>query len=108
MKSDNEHAEVELLKHLAERLSTCPEVTKYDEGEDEEAWTMAHAFTDLSSSFATFKDKLLPQLLRDEASPARINTLLLEIGEEFRHILYHIKDPRFYRYLVEEDEPGPF
>jgi len=28
--------------------------------------------------------------------------LRLEIGEEFRHILYHIKAPKFYRYLDDE------
>lgn len=28
-----------------------------------------------------------------------IDELLLDVGEEFRHIIYHIKDPKFYDYL---------
>ena len=34
-------------------------------------------------------------------NPEEMNSLLLDIGEEFRHILYHILDSRFYAYLRE-------
>ena len=37
--------------------------------------------------------------MNDRASPEEILDALLEIGEEFRHILYHINDPKFYKYL---------
>jgi len=86
-------------KALAERLSKCPEVTKYNKGEEPEAGVLAHAFGDLEESFRAFLDEQLPRLMNDQASAAELFDALLDIGEELRHILYHIHDPEFYRYL---------
>ncbi len=91
------------LRNLAERLSRCRAVTRFDIGEDQEAWTLAHAFADLEQSFRKVLDDQLPRFLQEELSENEINELLLDIGEEFRHVLYHIRDPQFYRYLLEED-----
>lgn len=90
------------LKSLAERLSACPEVTRLDKGEEKEAWTIAHSFADLEGSFRKFLDEQLPKLMNGELPAADTYSLLLEIGEELRHILYHIRDPKFYRYLHDE------
>jgi hypothetical protein len=87
------------LKALAERLTTCKDVTQFDTGEEREAWTLAHAFGDLEESFRRFLEEQLPRLTSGQITGLEIHNLLLEIGEEFRHILYHIKDPKFYRYL---------
>jgi hypothetical protein len=53
----------------------------------------------LEESFGKFLEEQLPKLTDDHGERPEIYDLLLEIGEEFRHILYHIRDPRFYRYL---------
>ncbi len=90
------------VKALAERLSACPEVTRFDREGEGEAWTLAHAFWDLEDSFRKFLDKQLPRLVQDQINPGEINDLLHDIGEEFRHILYHIKDPKFYSYLHDD------
>ena len=87
------------VKALAERLSQCPEVTKYDHAEEKEAGVLAHSFSDLEESFRTFLTKQLPQLMNHELSPSELFDVLIDIGEEFRHILYHIRDPKFYGYL---------
>jgi len=86
-------------KALAERLSKCPEVAKYDHGDENEAGVLAHAFGDLEESFRAFLYEQLPRLMNDQASSAELFDALLDIGEEFRHILYHIHDPKFYNYL---------
>ena len=87
------------IKALAERLSTCHDVTKFDHGDEKEAWTIAHAFADLEESCQKFTDIQLPRLANARLNGAELRDLLLEIGEEFRHVLYHIHDPQFYRYL---------
>lgn len=92
------------VKALANRLSKCPEVTGLDNGTDKEAWTLAHAFTDLEESFRKFLESYLPKLAQDQMEPPEMCDLLLEIGEEFRHILYHIHDPKFYHYLHREQD----
>ena len=92
------------LKALAERLAQCKEVTRFDAGEEREAWTLAHAFGDLEESFRRFLEEQLPRLTNGQLTGPETHDLLLEIGEEFRHILYHIKDPKFYRYLCHEQD----
>ena len=96
-------ATAETVKLLAQRLSQCSEVTRFDQGQNREAWTIAHAFADLEESFSRFLDEQLPQLVEEPLNERDINDLLLEIGEEFRHVLYHINDPAFYRYLSDQD-----
>ena len=90
------------INALAELLIKCPEVTRYDE---EEAGTIAHCFSDLEESFRVFLEEHLPRLVEGKLKPSEIYDLLLDIGEEFRHILYHIKGPKFYSYLNDKDEP---
>ena len=90
------------LKVLAERLAQCKEVTRFDAGEECEAWTLVHAFADLEESLRTFLKEQLPRLTEGQLEASEIHELLLEIGEEFRHIFYHIKDPKLYRYLDDE------
>ena len=96
--------DVRKLASLAKRLAKCREVTKYDTNDEQEAWTLAHALGDLEVSFRKFLDEQLPALASDQLEERDIYNLLLDIGEEFRHVLYHIKDPKFFRYLSEESE----
>jgi hypothetical protein len=89
------------VAHLAERLSRCSEVTRYDAGEHNEAWALASSFADLEGSFRALLDEQLPKLVQGNLPPAETYDLLLDIGEEFRHVLYHIfEQQEFYRYLA--------
>jgi hypothetical protein len=89
------------VARLAERLSRCPEVTRYDAGEHKEAWALAGSFADLEASFRTLLDEQFPKLAQGNLPPPETCDLLLDIGEEFRHILYHIlEQQKFYKYLV--------
>lgn len=90
------------IKALAEKLSQYSAVNKYDTTEDKEAWTLAHAFGDLEDSFRRFLQDQLPRLVNENLDETEAKDVLLEVGEEFRHILYHIKDPLFFRYITEE------
>jgi hypothetical protein len=93
------------VKRLAELLSQCKSVTQFDTDDEKEAWTLAHCFADLETSFRAILDQHLPALLSDSSrSQQETEDLLHEMGEELRHILYHLKDPRYYRYLL--DDPG--
>ncbi len=91
------------VKALAERLATCEAVSRFDTAEEREAWTLTHAFSDLEGSFRVYLDALLPRLVQGDLSPEEVHDLLLDIGEEFRHIAYHLNDTRFYTvYMAQE------
>jgi hypothetical protein len=91
----------EKVKALAERLAQCPDIIKYDRGNEREAWVLAISFAELESSFKRFLHEQLPKLTDEQGEPSDVYDVLLDIGEEFRHIMYHIRDPKFYRYLDE-------
>jgi hypothetical protein len=96
----------EQIKALAERLMTCEQVVRYDTDEEKEAWTLTHTFSDLEKSFHTYLTDLLPRLCRGELSAADVCDTLLDIGEELRHILYHLEDTKFYAYIADKDDGG--
>lgn len=91
------------VKSLAEKLNRFNLISKYDSNGEQEAWRLVHSLSDLEQSFREIIDILLPNLCetKDEET---CNNILLDIGEELRHILYHIKDPQFFRFLIEDGE----
>lgn len=96
--------EPEAWKRLAENLEKSQSVVKFNYGQDREAWILAHAFADLEQSFRKVLDEYFPKLMAPEIKSENVHDLLLDIGEELRHIMYHIKDSRFFDYLNEAPE----
>src|SRR5712692_3299318 len=93
---------VEHISELASRLSECPELTRYDSGEDKEAWALADGFSDLEEAFRPLLDECLPKLADPQVRGEALVEVLQDSGEEFRTILWHIQEPKFYRYLHDE------
>jgi hypothetical protein len=92
-------AEMETIKTLALVLSTCTEVNRYDQGSEREAWTLALGLSDIEESMAKVYNDLIPALLTGTHSSDEIYDILLNIREEMRHALYHIRDPQFFKPL---------
>ena len=104
MKSSNPLMTPEASRRLTERLARVKTVSQFDQPGEPQAATLAHSLTDLEKSFREILDALLPRLLNESLDPEQLNDVLLDIGEELRHVLYHIKDPRFFGYLIDDDE----
>jgi hypothetical protein len=79
---------------LPERLGNCEMIAQF--GPDE-AGKLVHAFSDLEDSFRTVLYKQFPRLADPSVRAEQLENLLLEIREEFRHIVYRIEDPKFFR-----------
>ena len=92
-------AKVNGLAHL---LARSDKVNDLDTTDRKECGTLAHCFNDLEESFLVVLDVLLPKLIRAEIQPEEIEDVLFDIGQEFKHILYHIKDPKYFRHIVSE------
>src|SRR3954463_3969563 len=95
----------ERINKLANILNDFDCVSKHDKPDEREGATLAHAFTDLEDSFRKFVFELLPKLTAGKLSEEDARDLLWNIGEEFRHIDYHLHDPKFYSYLWAGDHP---
>jgi hypothetical protein len=82
---------------LMKVLSRCSTLERYDQPGEPQAATVAHAFLDLEESFRRFVEMHLVALTQNDLSEEEVCEKLQDIGEEFRHILYHIRDMQFYR-----------
>ena len=84
------------IDDLRQRLAECPLVARY--GRDEPG-TLVHALSDLEESFRKFLDEQLPKLVDPSVRGEKLEDLLMDIQQEFRHVLYHLHDPQFFRVL---------
>ena len=90
------------IKYLADSIFNIENVKKYCSDQHDEATTLAHAVVDIEKSCSILLNNSIPKLFDKTLSTEKKYDLLLDIGEELRHILYHINDSRFYNYLTEE------
>lgn len=95
--------DIQVLTSLANRLSECEEVNRFDLGSEKEAWTIAHSLSDIEQSFNEINEKYLPSLIDPNIRGKDLINLLLDIGEELRHIQYHIKAQKFFEYIQNGD-----
>jgi hypothetical protein len=89
------------VRRLAEKLRTIAAVSRFDTEGEEQAWTLAQALSDLEGAFRTLVDDLLPRVARTD-NVTELEDILHAVGEEFRHVLYHLRDCQFYGYLREK------
>lgn len=93
---------VESINLLANKLQRFEFVRKFDSENEPEGSRLANSLSDLEQSFVEILENFLP-LVCSSSNEEEIKNALLDIGEELRHILYHIKDPKFFSYLIDED-----
>lgn len=92
------------VKILADRLQHNPMLVRFlsrhgEASAHEQAWQIATALADIQESAGRIFDDLLPKLVATEPNTETAADLLQDIGEEFRHILYHIRDTSLFGYV---------
>lgn len=92
-----------LINTLALNLSRSEKVNSFNGEGIEECGQIAHSLSDMESSMFEVYEKLLPKLLHENITPDKIEDVLFDIAEELRHVLYHIKTPRYWKHIVSED-----
>lgn len=101
-------AELQLLTALADQLQQIPKVAdaarqRGSTKVDEEAMQIATALLDIREASRHLFDELVPRLLEVAPESPAAEELLHSIGEEYRHILYHIMDTKMFGYIVPVD-----
>jgi hypothetical protein len=94
--------ELELVKQLADHIQAIPRVGKAIGREDvaEDSWAIAVGLKDIHRSSEQIFRNLVPSLLATSPTNPEAEQILHAIGEEYRHILYHITTTRFFNYLI--------
>ena len=89
---------------LGQQLSKIPEIAQFDKPGEPQGHTLAHALSHWEDSSATFLDNLLPKLANEMASAEDLIDTIHDVGDELRHILYHIQDVKYFGYLLDGPE----
>ncbi len=84
------------MESLAQRLAASPVLKRFP-NPTEEGQSIAYSLSDLEGSMRVFLDEQLPKLADPTVQGEELEDLILEVREEFRHILYHLHDPEFIR-----------
>ena len=104
MKAERNFQQPEDIKYLADCIGMLKEVSRFDKDDEPAAWNLAYTFSELEGSFHKFLDSYLTKLNSDDLKQDEIYEVLLDIGEEFRHILYHLRDAPFYGYIFDAED----
>ncbi len=86
------------IKKLSQRIKSSEVIAKHGQEWEDEETVLAISLLEIEESFRKIFDVLLPRI----ESETRIDPVLWEIGEELRHIIYHIHDTRYFSYLKEQ------
>ena len=90
---------IDRLNTLQKNLTESIKVNSYDSESEKQSQTLAHTLTDVQESCNAISNELIPKLLNKACSGELVDDVLLEIGDEFRHIEYHMKDAKYFDYL---------
>jgi hypothetical protein len=84
------------MESLAQRLAASPALKRFP-NPTEEGQSIAYSLSDLKGSMRVFLDEQVPKLADPSVQGEELEDLTLDVREEFRHILYHLHDPEFFR-----------
>lgn len=97
-------SESEITK-LTEALARCPHVRHMDERGEKTAASIAYCFDSLEDYFREFLENQLPRLTQGKLTDQEVCDLLYDIGATLGQIVWHIRLPKFYRYLEDQIDP---
>jgi hypothetical protein len=91
---------IENVKILKNNLNISNQVKSFDSNEEKEIDVLPIHLLDIQES-----SKMIVKLVEDLKSTSilgedMVNDTLLDIGEELKHILYHIHQSRFFKYVT--------
>lgn len=90
-------ADIRTMTLLVDKLARQPTVGRHGSTDDAiaEAERLGHALFDLRESFDRYVSVLYPKLVA--AKDYEVMEILEEIGDEVRHIAYHLRDSNFLK-----------
>lgn len=87
------------IQRLAQVFATSDTVRKLDTKDEPGSWRLAYALVEIRHSLARLETLMMSTL--DAANEANyVDDCLHEIGEELRHVLYHVRDSGYFDYLL--------
>jgi hypothetical protein len=92
---------IERLKLVTNNLEKCSNIKRYSTKDENQADTLANALIDIEESIRSL-DCQISKLYVSGLEEVEVVNIVHSIGEELRHILYHVKDSKIFDYLIED------
>jgi hypothetical protein len=89
----------ERIALLESQLRSVSKLQALSDSDHDEVVTVAHGLLDIEEATNAFSELVGRAVELDTMTEDQIDAWLADIGEELRHILYHIGDMRYYEYL---------
>lgn len=96
--SDNHAREARETVDLARKLEIVPQVARLASADEPGGWRVAYSLMEMDGSMSRIQEVVM-RIRSEEVDAEQLHGLLIDIGEELRHVLYHVKDSGFYDYL---------
>jgi Zn-dependent oligopeptidase len=98
---------IERTRHIAQRLLASSRFRQTSSAQgfqtaEEAAWELATSLADIEEASKRYVNDLMPRLVAADVAEEELADLLHAIGEELRHVLYHVRDARYFGYLQDE------
>ncbi|WP_138484934.1 hypothetical protein [Dyadobacter bucti] len=90
---------IQKLRALMANLERSSILNKLSTKEDNQIDTLANALIDIEESLKKVINEHIPHFYQNELSEEEVEDIIFDIGEELRHLLYHINDTKVYNYL---------
>lgn len=84
---------------LIARLQVIPEVARYTDESHDEAETLADLIEHCSE--ALVRAETAARIIQSAEENGGLDSLQ-SLGEELRHVLYHVRDSRFFSYIADQ------
>jgi hypothetical protein len=91
--------EVEAIKRLANLLEANPRIARLGSGAEPGGWLVANALAHVEESCSAIVARIAS--LSGKASVSAQDELLIELGEDLRHVMYHVRETQLFNYVVD-------
>ena len=89
----------ELQAELANRWQRILDMSAFDSADESGAWNLVYSLHGIQDSCRALLEQRLPRLV--SADSTDLQAALSEVGEELRHLTYHLRDARYFGYIAD-------
>ena len=87
-----------LQAQLAARWQEYRDLSRFDRPDEPGAWNLLYSLHGIEQSCRALLDRQMPALV-DATDGEQLQAALTDIGDELSHLLYHVRDARYFDYL---------
>ena len=86
------------LMAITENIRKIRRITSHNDGNENEVQALSHGLVDIEEAIKGMGN-LINELYASVLPEQEVEEILIDIGDHLRHIVYHVRDTKYYEYL---------